>query len=130
MGARTLLIVTAVLETATGVALLFSPPLVAQLLLGASLDEPAALIIGRMTGAALLALGVACWLAREEGARRGGRALIAAALLYNVAAFAVLAHAGAGVKLAGIMLWPAVALHAALAAWCVASWRSRPVVAG
>jgi hypothetical protein len=130
MGARTLLIVTAVLETATGVALLFSTPLVAQLLLGASLDEPAALIIGRMTGAALLAFGVACWLAREDGARRAGRPLIAAALLYNVAAVAVLAHAGAGMKLAGILLWPAVALHAALAVWCVASWRSGPIVAG
>ena len=130
MGARALLIVTAVLEMATGVGLLLSPLLVVQLLLGASLGEPAALIIGRMTGAALLALGVACWLAREDGASRAGRALLAAMLVYNVAAVAVLAHAGAGVKLAGILLWPAVALHAALAVWCVVSWRREPVVPG
>ena len=127
--ARRLLIVTAVVETAIGLTLLSSPPLVARLLLGASLEGPAALIVGRMTGAALLSLGVACWLAREDGASRGGRGLIAAVLLYNAAAVAVLANAGAGVRLAGILLWPTVALHAALAGWCLASLRREPVVA-
>jgi hypothetical protein len=127
MVARTLLIVTAVAETAIGVTLLLSPPLVARLLLAASLDGPAALIVGRMTGAALLSLGVACWLARRDGASRAGRGLIAALLLYNAAAVAVLANAGAAVKLVGILLWPTVALHAALAVWCFVSWRSGPL---
>ena len=127
MGARKLLIVTAVVETAVGLTLLLSPPLVARLLLAASLDGPAALIVGRMTGAALLSLGVACWLARRDGASRAGRGLIAAVLLYDAAAVAVLANAGAGVKLAGILLWPTVALHAAHAVWCFASWRRGPL---
>lgn len=127
--ARNLLIVTGVVETSIGLMLLSSPPLVARLLLGAPLDGPAALIVGRMTGAALLSLGVACWLAREDGASRAGRGLIAAMLLYNVAAVAVLAHAGAGVRLAGILLWPTVALHAALAVSCLASLRRGPMVA-
>ena len=126
MAARTLLIVTAVVETAIGLTLLSSPSVVARLLLGASLDGPAALIVGRMTGAALLSLGVACWLAREDGASRAGRGLLAAMLLYNAAAIAVLANAGAGVRLAGILLWPTVALHAALAVWCLTS-RRRPI---
>ena len=129
MIARKLLIVTAVVETAIGVMLLSSPPLVARLLLGASLDGPAALIVARMTGAALLSLGVAGWLSREDGASRAGRGLIAAMLLYNVAAVAVLANAGAGMRLAGILLWPTVALHAALAVWCLASLRRGPMVA-
>jgi hypothetical protein len=129
MVARTLLIVTAIVETAIGLTLLSSPPLVARLLLGASLDGPAALIVGHMTGAALLSLGVACWLAREDAASRAGRGLIVAVLLYNAAAVAVLANAGAGVRLAGILLWPTVALHAALAIWCLASLRRGPVVA-
>lgn len=129
MMTRTLLIVTAVVETAVGVPLLSSPPLVARLLLGTSLDEPAALIVGRMTGAALLSLGVACWLAREDGESRAGRGLIGAMLLYNAAAVVVLASAGAGVKLTGILLWPTVALHAGLAVWCLASLRRAPVVA-
>ena len=124
MSTRKLLILTAVVETATGLTLLSSPPIVARLLLGATLDGPAAFIVGRMTGAALLSLGVACWLAREDGASRAGRGLIAAMLLYNVAAAAVLANAAIGMGLASILLWPTVALHAALAIWCIASLRN------
>ena len=54
MAARKLLIVTALIETATGLILLVSPTLVVALLLGASLDAPAALIVAHMSGAALL----------------------------------------------------------------------------
>jgi hypothetical protein len=119
-----LLIVTALGETAIGLTLLFSPPLVAGLLLAATLDAPAALIVGRIAGAALLSLGGACWLARDDGPSRAGRGLVAAMLLYNCAAVGVLANAGAGVGLVGVLLWPAVALHAALAVWCIACLRS------
>ena len=53
---RTLLIVTAIAETGVGLTLLWSPPLVAGLLLGVSLDSSAALVVGRIAGAALLSL--------------------------------------------------------------------------
>jgi hypothetical protein len=121
---KKLLIVTALLETATGLALLLSPRLVAALLLGASLDAPAALVVSRVAGAALLSLGGACWLARNAGPNQSVRGLVAAMLLYNVAAGGVLASAG--VRLAGVFLWPAVALHAALAVWCVTCLQSEP----
>ena len=104
--------------------MLWSPPLVAGLLLGVSLDAPAAMIVGQIAGAALLSLGVACWLARDDGPSRTRRGLVAAMLLYNCAAVAVLAYAGAGVRLVGVLMWPAVALHAVLAVWCLASLRS------
>ena len=123
MVARKLLIVTALVETPVGLMLLLSPALVIALLLGASLDAPAALVVARMTGAALLSLGVACWLARDDGPSRAQRGLVAAMLLYNSVAVAVLASAGAGAKLVGVLTWPAVALHAALAVWCIASLR-------
>jgi len=122
---RTLLTVIALAEAGVGVTLLLSPPVVAGLLLGVSLDAPAALIVARIAGAALLSLGAACWLARDDGASRARRGVIAALLLYNSAATAVLAHAGASVGLVGVLLWPAVVLHAVLAAWCVACLRSR-----
>jgi hypothetical protein len=124
---RRLLIVTALVETAAGVTLLFSPPLVAALLLGASLDAPAASVVARVAGAALLSLGGACWLARDDGPSRTPRGLVAAMLLYNCAAIAVLANAAAGAGLVGVLMWPTVALHAVLAVWCTACLRSRPV---
>jgi hypothetical protein len=124
MVGKTLLIVTALVETATGLTLLVSPTLVISLLLGASLDAPATLVLARMAGAALLSLGCACWLARHDGQNRGVGGLVAAMLLYNSVAVAVLANAGVQARLIGVLTWPAVALHAALAVWCIASLRS------
>jgi hypothetical protein len=121
---RKLLIVTALAETPIGVLLLLSPRLVTGLLLGASLDAPAAIVVARVAGAALLSLGGACWLAREDGPSRARHGLVAAMLLYNSAAAAVLTSAGAGGRPVGVLMWPAVALHAILAVWCIACLRS------
>jgi hypothetical protein len=123
MAAKNLLIVTALIEMATGVMLLSSPPLVVGLLLGASLDAPAAIVVARIAGAALLSFGCACWLAGNDAPHRPVHGLIVAMLLYNSAAVAVLANAGAGARLVGVLMWPTVALHAALATWCIACLR-------
>ena len=121
---RTLLVVTAVIEGATGLALALSPALPDSLLLGPPLNTPGG-IVARIAGAALLSLGVACWLARNDENSRAARGLIAAMVLYNAATVAVLAYAGMGLGLSGIGLWPAVVLHAALGVWCVACLRIR-----
>jgi len=120
---KILLVVTAAAEASTGLILLALPALVGSLLLGASIGSPAALVMIRVGGAALLAIGVACWMARNDLRSAATRGLLAALLLYNLAAFAVLLHAGAVLGLPGIGLWPAVFLHAALAAWCIACLR-------
>ena len=93
MVARTLLIVTALVEAPIGVMLLVSPAPVVALLLGVSLEAPAALVVARIAGAALISLGGACWLARNDGPNRAVGGIVSAMLLYNCAAGAVLAHA-------------------------------------
>ena len=127
MVATKLLIVTALAETATGLMLLVSPTFVVAFLLGASLEAPAGLVVARMAGAALLSLGCGCWLARDDGPNRAVGGMVTAMLLYNSVAVAVLANAGSGARLGGVLLWPAVALHAVLAVWCVACLRSVPM---
>lgn len=127
---KALLAITAVLEAATGMALLASPSFVAGLLFGLPLDSPSALVLGRVAGAALLALGMACWLARDDGASRAARGVVFAMLSYNAIAAVALAYAGAGLRLQGILLWPAVAVHAALVVWCIVSVRPVPVTTG
>jgi hypothetical protein len=115
-----LLIVTALLEVGAGLALLTVPSDALTLLLGVSVTAPEGLVIGRVTGSALLAIGVSSWLAR--GDRRGGaqRGVLVGVLIYDGAAAALLAYAGLVLSLTGVLLWPAVALHTALAAWCLA----------
>ena len=122
---KTLLIVTAVIEAGAGLALMIWPSAAVMLLLGAALDTPVGLTLGRIAGAALLALGVACWLARHNAESRPVAGLIMAMLLYNSAVVLLLAVAGAFSGLVGIFLWPAVTLHAAMAVWCIAHVRSR-----
>jgi hypothetical protein len=119
---KRLLVITAAIEAGTGVGLLVVPSVIAQVLLGGTLDAPAAVAVARVAGAAVLALGVACWLARNDG-----RSLVLAMLFYNVAAVAVLAYAALGLALSGIGLWPAIGLHTVLAVWCTAALKSTPL---
>ena len=67
---RTLLIVTALVETPIGVMLLVSPAPVVALLLGVSLEAAAALVVARIAGAALLSLGGRSYRLRVPPIRR------------------------------------------------------------
>jgi hypothetical protein len=112
-----LLALTALIEAATGLALLVVPAVVVRLLLGAEISG-AAIPLGRVAGVALLALGVACWLAGDDTKSRAGKGLVVAMLLYNAGAVIVLGAAGVESPTVGIALWPAVILHALMAVWC------------
>jgi hypothetical protein len=120
-----LLSLTAIIEAATGLALIALPAIVVRLLLGAEISG-ASIPLGRVAGAALLALGVACWLARNDRQSRTARGLVVAMLVYNIVATAVLAFAGIGLGLHGVALWPAVVLHAVMAIWCIVCLRRSP----
>ena len=122
---KRLITFSAIIEVPTGLALMAIPSVVVRLLLGSPLDTSVAVTLGRVAGAALIALGVACWLTRLDAPSRAARGLVAAMLLYNVATVAVLAYAGIGLGLHGVALWPAIIVHAAMAIWCaVCLWRS------
>jgi hypothetical protein len=116
---KRLLTLTAIVEAATGVALLLAPSMVVELLLDAPLETLAAIALGRLAGAALLTIGVACWIGRDDTHSRAARGLLAAMVLYNVGAVIILGATGISGRPVGIALWPAVVLHTAMAIWCV-----------
>jgi hypothetical protein len=105
--------------------LLVAPSLLVELLLETAPGTPVGLTVSRVAGVALLALGIACWLAREDATGRAAKGLVAAMLLYNVAVVAILVLAWTSLGLFGIGFWPVVLGHTGVAAWCVAGLSTR-----
>jgi hypothetical protein len=112
-----LFIATALIEVGVGLSLLCLPAMAIWFLLGVGEPSPDAIIVGRVGGAGLLAIGVACWLARDDGDSRSQHGLLWGMIIYNVGACVVLAIAGS-MRMSGVALWPAVVLHAAMTIWC------------
>jgi hypothetical protein len=119
-------LVTPVVEVGAGGCLLLFPVSAFELLLGVSQATPEATFVGRVAGAALLALGVASCLARNDSRSSEQVGLFAGLLFYNCAVSVLLVYAALGMSMTGIALWPAVALHIALAGWCVACLGTHP----
>ena len=110
MAALRLLVVAAVVEAATGVALIIFPQAITSLLLGADLAG-AGIAVARVAGIALLSLGLLCWMSRREASKT---AVLAAMLTYNLLVTAYLMYLGFVGELVGRLLWPAVVIHAIL----------------
>jgi hypothetical protein len=121
-----LLTITAIIELGAGVALMGIPSQAATLLLGVGLQAPNAGVVGRVAGTAIFSLGIACWLGRRNGKSAAGLGMTAGMTFYNIAVAALLGYAGIGLRMAGIGLWPAVALHAVMAVWCIVALRRKP----
>ena len=112
MQAAKILSFASLVEVGTGLALIIAPRLVVGLLLGGELAAES-VPLGRVAGVALLALGRACWpggqpTARDSPALRG-------MLTYNVLVALYLIYLGAVAHQGGVLLWPAVVLHAVVA---------------
>jgi hypothetical protein len=109
---NSVLTVAAVLEMATGMALLIVPSLVGGLLFG---DELTGVVIpvARVLGIALIALGVGCW---------PGSTALCGMLTYSALATVYLAYFGLASGFTGILLWPAVVVHAVLTVLLARAW--------
>jgi len=108
-----LLLLAAVSEAATGLALLIVPSLVGRLLLGQELAG-VAIPVARVFGIALIALGIACW---------PGRTALCGMLTYSALATLYLGYLGIRGEWVGPLLWPAVVLHAVLTFLLAGAWR-------
>jgi hypothetical protein len=109
---KKVLTLAAVAEAATGAALIVVPSLVGRLLLGAELTG-VSIPVARVLGIALLALGVCCW---------PGSTALGGMLTYGALVTVYLAYLGVVGGFTGILLWPAVVVHALLTVLLTRSW--------
>jgi hypothetical protein len=116
---KKMLLLTGVAEAATGVALMVVPVLVGRLLLGTELAG-VSVVVARVAGIALLALGVGCW----PGPASLGM------LTYSTLATVYLGYVAFGGEWAGPLLWPVVGLHAVLTILLGRAWLMRPKKGG
>ena len=112
---KTLLALAAVSEAATGLVLLLYPSIVVSLLFGSELTG-AGIVMSRLAGISLIALGIACW-----PGNMAYRALYGM-VTFSTLAMLYLAYVGL-IGVVGILLWPAVAVHGGLSILLVRAWR-------
>ena len=111
-GMKKLLAFSAIAEASTGLALIAVPSLVGRLLLDAELTG-VSIPLARVTGIALIALGIACW---------PGRTGFCGMLAYSALATVYLGYLAIAGQWVGPLLWPAVALHAVLTVLLARAW--------
>jgi hypothetical protein len=109
---KKVLTLAAVVEAATGLALIIVPSLIGRLLFRTEFTgvaNPAA----RVTGIALLALGVGCW---------PGSTAFCGMLTYSALVTLYLLYLAIGGEWVGPLLWPVVALHGILTVLLARAW--------
>ena len=113
---KNVLKLAAIGEAITGLALLVVPSLVSLLLLGTELTG-VSIPIARVTGIALVGLGVACW---------PNWTALCGMLTYGTLVTGYLAYLGIRGEWVGFLLWPAVVLHAVLSVLLARTWLKKP----
>jgi len=97
----------AAIEAATGLALMISPQIVSNLLLGADLAG-AGIAVARIAGAALLSFGLVCWLGRRSA---DTTPVLVGLLTYNLLVTVYLIYLAFGGETTGVLLGPTIVLH-------------------
>jgi len=114
---KRVLSLTALCEAATGAGLLIVPTLVGRLLLGAEFSG-VSIVIARVSGISLVALGIACW----PGLISPFRGMLS----YNALMTAYLAWVAIQGEWVGALLWPVVVLHLLFTILLTRAWFISP----
>ena len=107
----------ALAEVGTGAILLAYPQIVIRLLFATEIGG-VGIVVGRFAGIALIGLGAACWPGNSV------RQQIYGMLAYSTLVTLYLIVVGLGGAV-GILLWPAVVAHAAIAILLVRAWLAK-----
>ena len=104
MSLRLLLALSGGLEILAGLPALITPTPLVSLLLGSPPDS-IGIVLARLFGAGVFALGLACLKARNDIGSPAGLAVSIGITAYNVLAAVVLLWTAAGSGLGGLLLW-------------------------
>jgi hypothetical protein len=110
MNTRRVMALSAAIEVTTGLSLVAIPGVIGRLLLGAGLAD-SGIAVARLTGIALLCLGLACWPSGVDATKPAVRALFS----YNLLAALYLGYLRIGEGFVSFLLLPAFVVHALLA---------------
>lgn len=122
MSLKMVLTLSAILEMATGMALIIGPGIITRLLLGGAVSGTG-IASARVGGFGLLSLGIACWPPRDAA---GYRTPLRAMLIYNLLATLYLFWLGVRGEWVGWALWPVVGVHTALTILLARNWLNAP----
>jgi hypothetical protein len=109
---KKVLTVAALVEVATGIALLIVPSLIGRLLFGEELTG-IVIPVARVLGIALIALGVCCWPSSTA---------LCGMLTYSALVTLYLLFLAIRGEWVGPLLWPVVALHGILTVLLARAW--------
>jgi hypothetical protein len=112
MPRRSVVMTAAWLEIVAGAGFVTAPDVVCRLLFASS-PEGLGVILTRFAGLGLFSLGIACLLSRAGTSSRNA---VLGLFAFNAATAILFAWVGVATTLRGVLLWPAVALHAGIAA--------------
>jgi len=120
---KTLLSITAVFECLTGIALIAIPSTIVPMLLGIPFEDDSLHVISGITGAALISIGMTCWMFRHSGLHAAS--VVRSVLFYNVAGTLILLYALLGLSMSAIGLWPVTIIHFTMGIWCLVVLRRK-----
>jgi len=119
MNVKLLLEAMAVMSLVTGLLLILIPAFLSKIVFDNTPTDPAIFALARITGTAILSIGMICWMVRLEGRSKAGKGLITGLAIYNSLSMMVLAYAVIMQGFSTPGLWTMILIHAVMAGWCI-----------
>ncbi len=111
---KTFLMLTAILEGATGLILFIAPSFIVSFLLSTKLEETGGIIVARIAVIAIISIAINCWISKSYAKNLG---IMISLLVYNFAVVAVFGYAGIAYGFSGVVLWLVVIAHVGIGLW-------------
>lgn len=111
---------TSIIEGLTGLAFIFIPNVLTNVLLGLSITEVSGLILSMVAGAALLAIAIVCWLISES---TNAMALVKGLMFYNITVVGIVLYSSIHFSVNTVAFFTIAGFHFVYGIWCLIAIR-------